>query len=562
MKKFNCLIWVVSAMFAGKAWGQAPTIPNEVQARGESARLEARKQSDAAFEKALPVIRAEARKGDRPYIPWASSPDDLPQCRLRAFPGAEGAGAFTKGGRGGKVIVVTSLEDSGPGTFREACETGGARIIVFNVAGVIRLKSPLYIRAPYVTIAGQTAPGDGICVTGETVNVDTHDVIIRHMRFRRGNPDLTSCGPALGGEPVGNIIYDHVSASWGSDNNLTASDHRYKDMNGKTFLLVPVNMTVQNCICSEALDMYDYAPGAKLGGRNVSFVRNLWASNRNCNPEAGDNDNFHFVNNVIHNWCDGTVKSGSPKGTYTLVNNYYKPGPATPRKGNYRYQLLYSELPEDSTLEHRWGKIYTEGNVTEGNNRVTRNNWSKGIQFESEPTKEEYMYIRLKEPPKTAPAVIMTAKTAYDYVLANAGANIPRRDTVDTRIVRQVQTGKIEYVQPDSAGLALLADSTLTPSLPADSYKQGIIYDISQVGGIPSYTGTPYKDSDKDGMPDEWEAKYGLNPNDPSDANGDVNGDGYTNIEKYINGIDPSQKVDWYDPSNNYDTLAEKKTLM
>lgn len=126
---------------------------------------------------------------------------------------------YTPGGRGGKVIVVTSLEDSGPGTLREACETGGARIIVFNVAGVIRLKSPISVRAPYVTIAGQTAPGDGICVTGQSFLIDTHDVVIRHMRFRRGAQDVAFRDDAVGGNAVGNIMVDHCSASWGLDEN-------------------------------------------------------------------------------------------------------------------------------------------------------------------------------------------------------------------------------------------------------------------------------------------------------------------------------------------------------
>ena len=132
-----------------------------------------------------------------------------------AFPGAEGGGAFTQGGRGGKIYVVTSLEDSGKGTFREACEAVGARTIVFNVSGIIRLKNRISMRAPYVTIAGQTAPGDGICIAGESLIIDTHDVIIRHMRFRRGATDVTRRDDALGGNVIGNIIVDHCSVSWG-----------------------------------------------------------------------------------------------------------------------------------------------------------------------------------------------------------------------------------------------------------------------------------------------------------------------------------------------------------
>ena len=140
---------------------------------------------------------------------------DLPQSEIPAFPGAEGGGKFSFGGRGGKVIVVTNLNDDGPGSFRWACEQGGARIVVFNVAGIIRIKTPLIIRAPYITIAGQTAPGDGVCVAGETVWINTHDVIIRYMRFRRGETWVGRRDDAIGGNPIGNIMIDHVSASWG-----------------------------------------------------------------------------------------------------------------------------------------------------------------------------------------------------------------------------------------------------------------------------------------------------------------------------------------------------------
>eukprot|EP01137_Pigoraptor_chileana_P037072 Opistho-2@33620 len=161
---------------------QYPQIPADIQKQSDSLLNAARKQSDIAWQQALPIIQKESREG-KPYIPWAARPIDLPQANIPAFPGAEGGGAYSFGGRGGKVYVVTSLEDNGPGSLREACEKGGARTIVFNVSGIIRLKTPLIIRAPYITIAGQTAPGDGICVAGESVWINTHDVVIRFMRF-------------------------------------------------------------------------------------------------------------------------------------------------------------------------------------------------------------------------------------------------------------------------------------------------------------------------------------------------------------------------------------------
>jgi len=183
---------------------QYPDVPKEVQEETQKMMDEAQRQSDLAWEKALPVIKAEAEKG-KPYVPWASRPTDLPQAKIPAFPGAYGGGAYSFGGRGGKVITVTNLNDNGPGSLREACEQGGARIIVFNVAGIIRLKTPLIIRAPYITIAGQTAPGDGVCVAGESVWINTHDVVIRHMRFRRGETNVGRRDDALGGNPIGNI---------------------------------------------------------------------------------------------------------------------------------------------------------------------------------------------------------------------------------------------------------------------------------------------------------------------------------------------------------------------
>src|ERR1700744_3965319 len=168
---------------------QYPIIPHNLEAQGDSIMNGYKQISDKAWEKALPEVQKEEKAG-KPYILWAAKASDLPQAKIPAFPGAEGGGMYTFGGRGGKVYVVTSLEDSGPGTFREACEQGGARVIVFNVAGIIHLKSPVSIRAPYVTIEGQTAPGDGVCIAGESVWIDTHDVIVRFMRFRRGATDV------------------------------------------------------------------------------------------------------------------------------------------------------------------------------------------------------------------------------------------------------------------------------------------------------------------------------------------------------------------------------------
>ena len=185
MKKKAFLIVCTAAMLAPTiAWAQYPQLTDEAKETYKKMITEERRRSDEAWAKALPIVEKEAREG-RPYIEWASRPDDLPQAGIPAFPGAEGGGMFTPGGRGGKVITVTNLNDRGPGSFREACEPGGARIIVFNVAGIIRLESPIIVRAPYVTIAGQTAPGDGVCIAGDSFWVHTHDVVVRQMRWRR-----------------------------------------------------------------------------------------------------------------------------------------------------------------------------------------------------------------------------------------------------------------------------------------------------------------------------------------------------------------------------------------
>jgi hypothetical protein len=204
----------VLLMCAGAVCGQYPRVPREVAKAAAEAQAEADRLSDEAWTRALPIVLEWERKG-KPYIPWAARPEDLPQSKIPAFPGAEGGGAYSFGGRGGRVIVVTSLADAGPGSFREACEAGGPRIIVFNVAGIIQLKCRIRIRAPYVTIAGQSAPGDGMCIAGNTVEVETHDVVIRHMRFRRGATDVGDRNDSIGGNAVGNVMIDHVSASWG-----------------------------------------------------------------------------------------------------------------------------------------------------------------------------------------------------------------------------------------------------------------------------------------------------------------------------------------------------------
>jgi len=553
---FVVLTCTVALGLAQPVLAQYPTIPKDIQAANEAALKEAQRLSDEAWEKALPIINEDAKHG-KPFVPWASRPTDLPQAEIPAFPGAEGGGAYTFGGRGGKVYVVTSLEDRGPGTLRDAAEQGGARIIVFNVAGIIHLKSPLIIRAPYITIAGQTAPGDGVCVAGESVWINTHDVIIRYMRFRRGETNVGRRDDALGGNPVGNIIIDHCSTSWGLDENISMYRHMYNPGDGSPDEKLPtVNITIQNCISSEALDTYNHSFGSTIGGENCTFMRNLWACNTGRNPSIGWFGQFNFVNNVVFNWKHRTMDGSDYRGLFNVINNYYKPGPITPKDEPVGHRIIKPESGRSKLKYKVFGRAYVNGNIMEGYDKITKDNWAGGVQVEDEEDAGQYRDdMRIVKPLPMPAITIMPAKEAYEFVLANAGATLPKRDPVDTRVVEQVRTGKIIYKDNTATDVG---SQYIHRRLDKDSYKQGIIADISQVGGYPEYKGTPYKDSDNDGMPDEWERKHGLNPKDAADAVKDMNGDGYTNIEKFINGINPDKKVNWKDPKNNFNTLSGK----
>lgn len=559
MKK-KVLVVAASALWFGSqtVMAQYPTISKELKEVIDARAAKYQAHSDSAWAVALPIVEKEAREG-RPYIPWAARPTDLPQANIPAFPGAEGGGMFSFGGRGGKVLTVTNLNDDGEGSFRWACEQGGARIVVFNVSGIIRLKTPVIIRAPYITIAGQTAPGDGVCITGETVWANTHDVVVRHMRFRRGETWVGSRDDCFGGNPVGNIMLDHLSCSYGLDENISFYRHMYQA--GPTYpnqKLPTVNVTIQNTISAKGLDTYNHAFGSTLGGENCAFVRNLWASNTGRNPSIGWNGIFNFVNNVVFNWVHRSVDGGDWSAQYNIYNNYFKPGPASKLDQPVGHRFLKPEAGLSRNEKKVYGRIYCAGNIMEGNDSVTKDNW-KGVMTEQLDGPGDYApYMRWNEPFAHPYYKLLGAEEAYNYVLANAGATLPVRDELDQHIIEEVRTGKAYYVKnakPDTVQFK-------HRRLPKDSYKIGIITDPQQYGGLPKYKDwKPYTDSDGDGMPDEWETANGLDPHDASDANKDCTGDGYTNIEKYINGISTVQKIDWTDLSNNYDTLAGKTHL-
>jgi hypothetical protein len=533
---------VLIPTFAGLArekWPQA----------GEDSKREAaaiKQHEEDVWSQIQPQLEDWARKG-KPFIPQAGLPSDLPQAEVPAFPGAEGAGRLSFGGRGGRVFVVTNLADSGPGSFREGCEAAGPRVVLFNVSGIIHLKTPITVQAPYITIAGQTAPGDGVCVGGRSTHFDTHDVVIRYMRFRRGETNIFDRDDALGGNPVGNIIVDHCSASWGLDENLSMYRHMYGQGQGKPGLKLPtVNITIQWCVSSEALNPYNHAFGGTWGGRNSSFHHNLFACNTGRNPSIGMRYDFNFVNNVLFNWRHRTVDGGDQLSLYNIINNYYKPGPVTPQ-GTIRYRvLLPAASPNKGDKVARFGKAYVAGNVVSDNGKVTADNWAGGVQFHDGRAAEEdtrvaaseqssalMTQIRADKPFPMAPVTVQSAKGAYKAVLAGAGASLPKRDAVDTRIIEEVRTGKVTY----EAG-------------------KGIITDIQQVGGYPEYKGTPATDLGTDGIPLWWKQKYGLDVKDEALANKDLMGDGYTVLDKYLDGLNPKKKINWKKSKSNVNTLT------
>lgn len=535
------------------------------------------KQRDAAWNayeqqiisNTAPEIAAWAKKG-KPFLPWAAKPEDLPQATVPAFPGAEGGGKFSFGGRGGKVYVVTRLADSGPGTFREGCEAAGPRIVVFNVAGVIHLQKPVYIEAPYITIDGHTAPGDGVCIADNGVVDNVHDVVIRYLRFRRGNPDIFNRHGVHYGNPVGNIIIDHVSASWGSDQNIDTYRHMYQPpAGGPTLKLPSVNVTIQWTITSEALNTYNHAFGGDWGGRNSLFHHNLLACNTGRNPSIAMTYDFNFVNNVLFNWRHRSVDGGGAESLYNIINNYYKPGPAT-MDNAVRYRILEpAQSWSKSNPVSRWGKAYVAGNVVEGNDAVTKDNWNGGVQFAKSPDADAtgeiakgmvgdpaeiaaiIAKVRVDQPFPMPPVTLESAADAFKSVVNGAGATLPRRDSVDERVITETRTGKVwsegqEFSPPHIKGIAKNNIGTA---------GNGIITDISQVGGWPEYKGEPIKDLGADGIPLAWKKKYGLDPDDAALAQKDLQGDGYTVMDKYLAGLDPRQRIDWHDPKSNVNTL-------
>ena len=554
LRHISPLVVFLSAIVVAQA--QYPKVSQAERARAQAKFAAEDHRSDQAFAKALPLIRQWATR-DKPYLPHAARPEDLPQASIPAFPGAWGGGMYSFGGRGGRVFVVTNLENEGPGSLREACEAGGPRIILFNVAGIIQLKEVLRIRAPYITINGATAPGDGVCIAGDTVEIETHDVVIRHLRFRRGATWAGDRNDSLGGNAVGNIMIDHVSASWGLDENLSLYRHMY-DHDGEpqtsALKLPTVNITIQHSISSEALNTFRHAFGSTIGGLNSTFHHNLWASNTGRNPSVGMHGDFTLVNNVLFNWRHRTVDGGDHRSFFNVISNYYKPGPVTPRERSVAYRLLKPESERSETVKDHFGKAYVFGNLVEGYSEVSEDNWNGGVQIESTASPESILpLIRSEQPFPHAPLRIESAWEAYRRVLQEAGATLPRRDAVDQRVVETVRTGKTS-AEPDPDIAQTLANPNYdqkTVQQMIEEIPKGIITHPDQVGGYPEYRGTSYPDTDSDGLPDAWEERFDFDPVNPEDAVGDADGDGYLNVEEFLNRTDPRQFVDYTDLNNN-----------
>ncbi|MDE0014240.1 MAG: pectate lyase [Candidatus Poribacteria bacterium] len=458
-----------------------------------------------------------------------------------AFPGAEGYGAVTRGGRGGKVIMVTNLNDSGPGSLREACEAEGPRIVVFRVSGTITLESPLKISNPYITIAGQTAPGDGICLKRYQLSIDASEVIIRYIRVRLGN-ETDNDADAISGRYHKNIILDHLSASWSIDE--TVSIYRCE------------NVTIQWCLISESLHDAGHVKGTHgfggIWGSNYStYHHNLLAHHGSRNPRFSSGCGYNdFRNNVVYNWGYNSAYGGEREdpdrenlnfAVINMVANYYKPGPAT-RPGEVTHRIVN---PYGRNSPDGFGKWYIADNVVHGNPAVTANNWDGGVQPQGGSTYLEG--LKLDQPFAAMPINQQTAEEAYYAVLDSVGASLPKRDAVDARIVDETRNGYATY-----EGAAYENNK----SVPDKSKKCGIIDSQNDVGGWPELKSLPAPaDGDGDGMPDEWEKKYGLDPGDASNTSKDTDSDGYTNIEEYLNGTDPTAFVDYTKPENNVNTL-------
>ncbi|HET9907728.1 MAG TPA: hypothetical protein VFQ23_13835 [Anaerolineales bacterium] len=450
-----------------------------------------------------------------------------------AFPGAEGFGAQSLGGRGGRVIEVTNLNDSGPGSLRECVNAQGPRTCVFRIGGTITTQSEIIVTNPYLTIAGHTAPGGGITLRAaqnyheEPFIINTHDVIIRYVRFRAGaaavpgssRRSLTISNGAY------NIMIDHCSFSWATDQPLLLIDGVR-------------NTTIQWSIVSEALAnsthmeegvFQEHSTGLSVSGKNyrstqrtgnITIHHNLLAHNGGRNPQNAGYGLEDVVNNIIYNWGGQgfTTHDLQANVPSNIVANYFKAG----------VNSTGAEIRASHTNDANTGpQIYVYGNI--GPRRP-----SDTLPHINSVSSGDQIYVVPNRFP--APAVTTTsADVAYRNVLLKAGVRIPMLDAVDKRILEEVKngTGKIiDCVSANELTSPINCASRVYVS-PADYTRYGISDPLDSKGWPVLAAGTPPQDTDHDGMPDTWESARGLNPN-TNDSAQDRNGDGYTNIEEYL----------------------------
>lgn len=402
---------------------------------------------------------------------------------IPAFPGAEGYAKYITGGRGGEVYIVTNLNDSGPGSLRDAVSQSN-RTIVFEVSGNILLDSPLRITGDNITIAGQTAPGDGITVTNHSTYIEGNNIIVRYMRFRMGDR-TESTADAFSARNREGLLVDHSSMSWGVDEVASVYDMK--------------KVTIQNSIIAEALHMTDHDKGRHgfggIWGSHTSYLNNIIAHNSSRNPRfrgttRDDHEKgYDFRNNVIYNW-NFYAGYGGNEAHVNVVNNYYKYGPDT----LVRKRSEMVELPEGNS---NW---YVDGNYVWGFPEVTADNW---LGITDHPTA-----TRVDEPINTPEVETRTALEAFDYVLENAGATLPRRDSIDARIVDSIRNGTGRQINS-----------------------------IDEVGGWADFRSAEAPvDSNRDGIPDYWAEQHGVDPMDDTWGN-QITESGYTNLEIYLNSI-------------------------
>jgi pectate lyase len=422
-----------------------------------------------------------------------------------AFPGAEGAGAYTRGGRGGQVLAVTTLEDYDPkggkpipGSLRAAVKTRGPRTIVFRVGGTIELKADLDITEPFITIAGQSAPGGGICLKNASLKIQAPQVIIRHLRVRPGDVqgrelDAISCREQ-------NVILDHCSASWGIDETIST--------NGSS-----ANVTVGWCLITESLNNSVHHKGSHgygsliSGPGEITYHHNVYAYHRSRSPRGGD-VLLDFRNNVIAGWGDRAGYSGPERLQMNYVGNYLLPGEYSKQK-----DLAFSP----GGLRQRY---FLEGNVFDGYPQGTADNWLLIKPVGGSTFEKTASALRANQPLPTNTVTTESAGDAFHSIVQYCGAVLPQRDAVDSRVLEQI---KLKFGR--------------------------MINSQTDVGGWPELgAGTAPPDADGDCLPDTWETRYGL---DPRTANGnvtDTDRDGYTDIEEYLNSTDPTKAESWIDP--------------